>query len=75
VGKSLDSNPVEALSNRELQVFQLIGEGLSTVQIAKKLQVSPKTVETHRKVIKTKLSIQTSPQLSRRAFRWVQENH
>ena len=51
VGKSLDSNPVEALSNRELRVFQLIGEGFSTIQIAKKLDVSPKTIETHRKVI------------------------
>ncbi len=74
VGKPLDYNPTEALSNRELQVFEMIGQGLSTVEIARKLQVSPKTVESHRKVIKTKLNVQTSSQLSRRAYQWVQEN-
>ena len=36
--------------------------------------MSPKTVESHRKVIKTKLNVQTSSQLSRRAYQWVQEN-
>jgi DNA-binding NarL/FixJ family response regulator len=74
VGKPLDRNPTETLSNRELQVFEMLGQGLNTVQIAEKLQVSPKTVESHRKVIKTKLDIQTAAQLSRRAFLWVQEN-
>ena len=74
VGKPLDHNPTEALSNRELQIFEMIGQGLTTVQIASKLEVSPKTVESHRKVIKTKLNVQTSAQLSRRAFQWVQEN-
>ena len=74
VGKSLDSNPAEALSNRELQVFEMIGQGMNTVEIAHKLQVSPKTVESHRKVIKTKLNVQTSAQLSRRAYQWAQEN-
>ena len=66
VGKPLDHNPTEALSNRELQVFEMIGQGMSTVEIAGKLQVSPKTVESHRKVIKTKLNVRTSSQLSRR---------
>jgi DNA-binding CsgD family transcriptional regulator len=66
---------VQALSNRELQVFQLIGEGISTVQIAERLEVSPKTIESHRKVIKTKLNLRTSAQLSRRAFQWAQERH
>ena len=74
VGKSLDYNPTETLSNRELQVFELIGQGMNTVEIAHKLEVSPKTVESHRKVIKTKLNVETSAQLSRRAFQWVQEN-
>ncbi len=74
LGKSLDDNPTDALSNREMQVFEMIGRGLSTVEIAHKLQVSPKTVESHRKVIKTKLNVETSAQLSRRAFQWVQEN-
>ena len=73
VGKALDQDPLRTLSNRELQVFELIGRGESTVQIAEKLGVSPKTVESHRKVIKTKLNLPTSAQLSRRAFQWVQE--
>ena len=74
VGKPLDQNPVQTLSNRELQVFGMIGRGMNTVQIAETLQLSPKTVESHRKVIKTKLNLQTSAQLSRRAFQWAQEN-
>ena len=74
VGKSLDYNPAESLSNRELQVFELIGRGMNTVEIAHKLQVSPKTIESHRKAIKTKLNAENSAQLSRRAFQWVQEN-
>ena len=74
VGKPLDHNPAETLSNRELQVFEMIGQGMNTVEIAHKLELSPKTVESHRKVIKTKLNVQTSAQLSRRAFQWVQEN-
>ncbi len=73
VGQTLDSEPMSTLSDRELQVFRLIGEGLSTVQIADKLQLSPKTVESHRKTIKQKLNIETSTQLSRRAFQWVME--
>ncbi len=73
IGQTLDSDPVTTLSDRELQVFHMIGEGFSTVQIAEKLQVSPKTVESHRKTIKDKLDLQTSAQLSRRAFQWVME--
>jgi len=74
VGKSLDQDPVQALSNRELQVFQMIGDGLSTQEIARRLGLSPKTVESHRKTIKMKLNSQNSSHLSRQAFQWVQEN-
>ena len=72
--QSLDQDPVQSLSNRELQVFQLIGEGLNTREIAGRLGISPKTVESHRKVLKQKLNAPTSSLLSRQAFRWVQEN-
>jgi DNA-binding NarL/FixJ family response regulator len=72
--QSLDQDPVQSLSNRELQVFQLIGEGLNTREIAGRLGISPKTVESHRKVLKQKLSSPNSSLLSRQAFRWVQEN-
>ena len=74
VGKPLDQNPTETLSNRELQVFEMIGQGMNTIQIAAKLDVSPKTIESHRKVIKTKLNVPTAALLSRRAFQWVNEN-
>jgi DNA-binding NarL/FixJ family response regulator len=71
----LDQDPVQTLSNRELQVFRLIGEGLNTREIAHRLGISPKTVESHRKVLKQKLNTPTSSHLSRQAFQWVQENH
>jgi len=74
VGKPLDQNPGQSLSNRELQVFEMIGRGMNTIEIANTLKVSPKTIESHRKVIKTKLNVHTSAQLSRRAFQWVNEN-
>ena len=75
VGEPLDHNPVETLSNRELEVFEMIGQGMNTQQIAGKLQISPRTVETHRKKIKTKLNLSNGAQLSRAAFLWVQETH
>jgi len=74
VGRTLDSDPVTRLSDRELQVFQMIGDGFSTAQIAAKLELSPKTVESNRKTIKQKLNLRTSAQLSRRAFQWAMEN-
>jgi DNA-binding NarL/FixJ family response regulator len=74
IGKPLEQDPVQTLSNRELQVFRMMGQGMNTVQIAHKLDLSPKTIESHRKVIKTKLNVQTVAELSRRAFQWMQEN-
>ena len=75
VGEPLDHNPTDTLSNRELEVFQMIGQGMNTQQIARKLELSPRTIETHRKNIKTKFNLQNGSQLSRAAFQWVQENH
>jgi DNA-binding NarL/FixJ family response regulator len=74
VGEPLDHDPADALSNRELEVFEMIGEGMTTQQIAGKLGLSPRTVDTHRKKIKTKLNLQNGPQLNRAAFQWVGEN-
>jgi DNA-binding NarL/FixJ family response regulator len=73
-GKAAEQNPVEALSNRELEVFEMIGEGLTTKQIAGRLDLSPKTVEAHREKIKSKLTLANGAQLSRQAFLWVYEN-
>ncbi len=74
VGEPLDHDPMETLSNRELEIFEMIGQGMNTRQIAGKLDRSPRTIETHRKKIKTKLNLQNGAQLSRAAFQWVQES-
>ena len=66
------SSPVEKLTDREFEVFQLIGGGLSTKEIAAKLRVSAKTVEVHRVNIKQKLHVGTAPELIRLAVRWVE---
>jgi DNA-binding NarL/FixJ family response regulator len=68
------SDPLEALSNREIEVFERIGQGLTTQQIARHLELSPKTVETHREKIKQKLNLKNSAELSRRAVQWVLEH-
>jgi DNA-binding NarL/FixJ family response regulator len=70
---TLEQDPVRRLSNREMEVFQLIGQGLTTQEIAGKLHLSPSTVETHRRKIRTKLNLETNAQLNRYAFRWVEE--
>lgn len=59
------------LSDREFEVFQLIGEGLSTRQIGQRLSLSMKTVETHRQAIKRKLKLRTAPELIQQAVRWA----
>lgn len=66
------SSPVERLTDREFEVFQLIGAGLSTKEIAARLYVSAKTVEVHRVNIKQKLNVATAPELIRFAVRWVE---
>ncbi len=64
-------SPLEILSNREIEVFEMIGQGLTTLQIARRLELSPKTIETHREKIKQKLNLKNSAELSRRAVQWV----
>jgi DNA-binding NarL/FixJ family response regulator len=61
---------IERLSDRELEIFSLIGKGLATTQIAAQLHLSIKTVETHRENIKRKLHIQSGVELIRRAILW-----
>jgi len=63
---------VENLSDREFEVFQLIGQGRSTKEIADQLHLSVKTVEVHRVNIKAKLKLATSPELVHFAVRWVE---
>jgi DNA-binding NarL/FixJ family response regulator len=71
---SVPRSPIETLSDRELEVFELIGQGQTTRNIAEKLQLSPKTVETYRENIKDKLSLENATELTRHAVQWVLEN-
>jgi DNA-binding NarL/FixJ family response regulator len=60
-----------ALSDREFEVFQLIGQGLTARQIGRRLNLSVKTVGTHRLHIRQKLNLRTGPELIRHAVRWA----
>ena len=62
---------IDRLSDRELEVFELIGRGQSTRQIAEKLFLSVKTIETYRQHIKTKLGLADAAELLQYAIRWV----
>jgi DNA-binding NarL/FixJ family response regulator len=72
VGQRTKASPIERLSDREWEVFQLIGRGKSTVQIADELHLSTKTVEAHRARVKEKLDLQTMTELISFASRWVE---
>ena len=72
--KPLKASGVESLSDCELEVFRLIGQGLSTSQIAHRLHRSGSTVEAHRKAIKRKLNLKTASELNRAAVQWMLEN-
>ncbi|HLQ44535.1 MAG TPA: response regulator transcription factor, partial [Planctomycetaceae bacterium] len=75
VGKQpLQQSPITALSDRELEVFELIGQGLGSHEIAHRLHLGIKTVETHRMRIKKKLDLKNSLELVRHATQWVLEN-
>ena len=65
-------SPVQQLSDREFEVFQLIGQGKSTREIAVHLHLSAKTVEVHRLNIKKKLKLKTATDLVRHAVRWLE---
>jgi DNA-binding NarL/FixJ family response regulator len=65
-----DTSPVGKLTDREFEVFQLIGQGKGTRDIAAKLHLSVKTVEVHRMNIKAKLKLESASELIRFAVRW-----
>ena len=65
---------VQKLSDRELQVFALIGGGLTLRAIARHLHLSPHTIDTHRENIKRKLALQTSAALTQTAVEWRLQN-
>jgi DNA-binding NarL/FixJ family response regulator len=69
-----ERSPIESLSDRELEVFEQIGRGMTTRRIAQNLYLSPKTIETYRENIKTKLNLKNATELTQHAVQWVLEN-
>lgn len=65
---------IDQLTDRELEIFHLIGKGNDVREIAEALKVSPKTVETHRTNIKEKLKLKNARQVARVALQWVTEH-
>jgi DNA-binding NarL/FixJ family response regulator len=66
--------PIDQLSDRELEIFRMIGEGITSGAIAKQLHLSTHTIDTHRENIKRKLGAKNSAELTRQAVQWVLEN-
>lgn len=69
----LSASPVESLTSRELEVFYLTGKGMIPAQIARRLNLSAKTVGTHKERIKEKLGLKNSSELARYAVLWVEK--
>jgi DNA-binding NarL/FixJ family response regulator len=67
-------SPLDVLADRELEVFRLIGEGVKTAEIAERLHLSVKTVETYRDRIRQKLDLSDGTKLAHYATQWVLEN-
>jgi DNA-binding NarL/FixJ family response regulator len=67
-------SPLNVLADRELEVFRLVGEGVKTAEIADRLHLSVKTVETYRDRIRQKLDLADGTRLARYATQWVVEN-
>jgi len=74
-GKAAEiQSPVETLSDRELEIFKLIGQGIKASQIAERLHLSVKTVETYRARIKEKLDLADAGELLQFAIKWASNN-
>jgi DNA-binding NarL/FixJ family response regulator len=73
-GESAGESPIHKLTDRELEVFRMVGQGTPTREIAETLHLSVKTVESHREHIKTKLGVDSASELLKEAVQWVQIN-
>lgn len=71
-GGKLTLSPMERLSDREFEVFQLVGQGKESRKIAEQLKISARTVDAHRTHIKEKLNLKSGAELTRYAVRWVE---
>jgi DNA-binding NarL/FixJ family response regulator len=74
VGGTVVGDPVENLSDRELEVFRLIGKGYGATEAAEALRISVKTVNAYRENIKDKLNLPTAADLRKYAVEWMQSN-
>ncbi|MCQ2589829.1 MAG: response regulator transcription factor [Treponema sp.] len=70
-----DFDTISALSDRQFQIFSLIGKGLGTVEIAGKLNLSIKTIDTHKENIKSKLHCTSSAELRQMAIEWTNRSN
>lgn len=71
---SSENNSISDLSDRQLQIFSLIGKGYGTVEIAEKLNLSIKTIDTHKENIKSKLHCSSSAEMRQMAIEWSKNN-
>jgi DNA-binding NarL/FixJ family response regulator len=74
LGGSDGEDPVTRLSDREFEVYRLIGRGVTTGEIAKQLHVSPHTIDSHREKIRHKLDLKNGHELLQHAIRWMIEH-
>jgi DNA-binding NarL/FixJ family response regulator len=72
--RTVGSSPAELLTNREMEIFRLIGSGMTTSAIANQLFLSPHTIDSHRENIKKKLGVKNAAELNRQAVQWVLEH-
>ncbi|MGO9923224.1 MAG: response regulator transcription factor, partial [Isosphaeraceae bacterium] len=72
--KEVTRSPLDALADRELEVFRLIGKGVKTTGIAERLHLSVKTIETYRDRIRLKLHLSDGTALVHYATKWLLEN-
>jgi DNA-binding NarL/FixJ family response regulator len=73
--ETVEESPVAQLTDRELEVFDMIGQGLKTREIADRLNLSVKTIEAHRQKIKLKLGLENANELVRHAVAWKLEDY
>jgi len=70
----LEKSPIESLTDRELEVFHLIGSGYKSGEIAKKMNLSVKTIGTYRERIKEKMCLKNAADVAKHAALWIEEN-
>ncbi|MBN8587981.1 MAG: response regulator transcription factor [Rhodothermia bacterium] len=72
--RPIGQSPLEILSDRELEIFEMTGRGYKSGEIAERLHISPKTVESYRTRIKDKLSLTSAAELMKHAVQWVESS-